>query len=457
VANRTADLEQVAKRVLERLPKGIAADVRVRSERWITMRFANGQVHQPHVEESRGVSLRVARDQRVATATTTDTSPAGVARVVREAVALAANAPVDRRVGPFPSGSGVRPVPYSRSTAELNPESVGTLAAEALRAAGADVEGRRVSGAIHTGTRTLAVANTAGRLVSGVRTASQGSVLVESPAEDPPVSGWAEGSHWDAGKLDAARIGSEALGRMPRTPPRSAKPGIYRVLLEGAAVQDLLGFLSHLGFSGHGEEEGWSCLKGKRGKRLFPEELTLTDDGRSPLGLPVAFDDEGTPKRRTALIDHGVVGPAVTDVVTAGHLGTRLTGHALPPESPFGEWGPVPTSLVLTSSDGASRDELAEVLRNGLIVTRFHYVRIVHPARGVITGMTRDGTYRVKNGEVVEPVRNLRFTESVVDALRHAEGFGRERLRFSDERGVQSLTCPALVTGQFRFTSSTLF
>ncbi len=452
-----ADLERVATRVLERVPSGVAADVRVRSEGWTTMRFANGHVHQPHVEEARSVSLRVVHDHRIATATTTDMRAEGLARLVREAVALAAMAPVDRRVGPFPPARKVRAVPYSRSTAALVPESVGRLAAAALDAAGAETEGVRVSGAVHAGAQTLAVANTSGRLVSGIRTASQGSVLVERPAEDPPVSGWAEGSHWDAGKLRPDRIGTEALRRMPTSPPRSAKPGTYRVLLEGAAVQDIVGFLCHLGFSGHGEEEGWSCLRGKRGKRVFSEEMSLTDDGRSPLGLPAAFDEEGTPKRRIALVDRGVVGPAVTDLVTAGHLGTGLTGHALPPESPFGEWGPVPTSLQLSGRDGASPEELAKVLGNGLIVTRLHYVRIVHPARGVITGMTRDGTYRVRHGEVVEPVRNLRFTESIVEALRRAEAWGRDRGRFSDERGIQSVTCPALVTGRFRFTSATLF
>ncbi len=421
------------------------------------MRFANGHVHQPHVEESRSISLRVAKEQRLGIATTTDTTSEGIARVVRDAVALASIAPVDRRVGPFPSDGRPRPVPYSRSTAALVPEAVGRLAERALDAAGAGDDGYRVSGAVHAGAQTLAVANTSGCLVSGVRTASQASVLVERPADDPPVSGWAEGSHWDAARLDTAGIGREALARMPRTAPKAAKPGAYRVLLGGAAAQEMVGFLGHLGFSGHGEEEGWSCLKSKRGTRFFPENLTLADDGRSPMGLPNAFDEEGTPKRRLALIDAGVVGPAVTDLVTAGHLGAPLTGHALPPESPFGEWGPVPTNMVLSSKDGASEEELAKILGNGLIVTRFHYVRIVHPARGVITGMTRDGTYRVRRGEVVEPVRNLRFTQSVLDALRATEAFGRTRHRFSDERGVQSVTCPALVTARFHFTSATVF
>jgi PmbA protein len=453
---RGAALERVAARVLDRLPDGVTGDVRVREESWTTMRFANGQVHQPHVERSRSASLRAVRDHRIATATTTDVTPAGLARLVREAVALASIAPVDHRVGAFPSGGRPVPAKYSAETARMRPEQVGRLAANALDAAGASEIARRVSGVVNVGTQTVAVANTSGRSVSETRTASQSSVLAEEPARDPPVSGWAEEAHWDARELDTARLGREALARMPTQTLRSVKPGTYRVLLSGAASAELLGFLGHLGFSGHGEEEGWSCLKERRGRRAFPKAVSLIDEGRSPHGLPVGFDEEGTAKRRSELIDAGVVGPPVTDLVTAGHLATKLTGHALPPESPFGEWGPVPTSMVFGAGDVDEADLAGEV-RDGLLVTRFHYVRVVHPARGVITGMTRDGTYRIRKGEIAEPVRNLRFTQSVVEALHDLTAWGRERRRYSDERGLQCVAAPAMAIGKFRFNSSTLF
>jgi PmbA protein len=453
---RGAALERVAARVLDQLPEGVTGDVRVREESLTTMRFANGQVHQPHVERSRSASLRAVRDHRIATATTTDMTPAGLARLVREAVALASIAPVDHRVGPFPTGARARPAQFSRETARMVPEQVGRLAARALDAAGATDVARRVSGVVNVGSKTLAVANTSGRSVSETRSASQASVLAEEPARDPPVSGWAEGAHWDARKLDTAQLGREALERMPTRTLRSAKPGTYRVLLSGAAAAELIAFLGHLGFSGHGEEEGWSCLKDRRGRRAFPKGVSLIDDGRSVDGMPAGFDEEGTPKRRTALIDEGVVGKPVTDLVTAGHLSAKLTGHALPPESPWGEWGPVPTSMGFGAGDVAEADLPAEV-RDGLLVTRFHYVRVVHPARGVITGMTRDGTYRIRRGEVAEPLRNLRFTQSVPEALRDLEAWGRERRRYGDERGLACITSPAMVIRRFKFTSATVF
>jgi PmbA protein len=85
-------------------------------------------------------------------------------------------------------------------------------------------------------------------------------------------------------------------------------------------------------------------------------------------------------------------------------------------------------------------------------------VRVVDPGRGIITGMTRDGTYRIERGEVVGPARNLRFTESVIAALHGTELMARaRRIHNSDERGASSSTCGALLTRSFRFTSATLF
>ena len=243
---------------------------------------------------------------------------------------------------------------------------------------------------------------------------------------------------------------------MARQEPRPIPPGTYRVVLRGPALAEALSFLGHLGFSGHGEVEGWSCLRHQRGRRIADPAVHLFDDPRSTATIPQAIDFEGTATRRTALVDHGIAGDVVTDLVTAGRLGRRPTGHALPPESPWGEYGPHPSHLVLAPGD-ASEDELIRTTRNGLLVTRFHYVRIVDPGRGMITGMTRDGTFRIVRGEIAEPVRNLRFTESVVSLLRGIAALGRERRIYSDERGGSSATVPSAAVRAFRFTSATLF
>jgi predicted Zn-dependent protease len=300
------------------------------------------------------------------------------------------------------------------------------------------------------------VANTSGLARAARRSFCRASVLAERPRADPPVSGWSESAEWDLARFRPRALGEEAADRMPDRPPKPIEPGSYRVLLQGSAVAELLQFLGLLGFGGHPEQEGWSCLRRRRGRRIAPETFRLWDDGRSAASLPQAIDFEGRPKRRTALVADGVARDAVTDLVTAGRLGRRRSsGHALPPEAPWGEYGPAPAHQVVDAGD-ASFDELVRETKRGILVTRFWYVRIVHPGRAELTGMTRDGTFRIERGEVAEPVRNLRFTDSVLRTLAGIEALGRERRRYSDD-GFFCVTTPALLARAFRFTSATLF
>ena len=453
--NRRADPVGAAVRDL---PDGVSADARVVRGTWTTIRFANGRIHQPHMERATRVSFRVADAGRLGTATTGDTTPDGIDAVVRAARALARVSPVEPKFPGFPTDSAPRPktVAFSSSTARLGPEAVTRIAETVLAAANSHAPGGRVAGVVNVGSEVRRVVNSRGLDRSTRSSTAQSSVLVDRPERDPPVSGWSEGAHWDAAHLAPETLGREAAERVAATTPESVAPGAYRVVLRGSAVSDLIGFLSVLGFGGHAEDEGWSCLRKKRGRRIAPESVHLVDDARSPSTIPASIDYEGVATRATRLIDHGVAGPPVMDVVTAGRLGKPLTGHALPPESPSGDWGPIPTHMLLAAGD-ASEQELIRATRRGLLVTRFHYVRVVDPGLGIITGMTRDGTYRIERGEVVGPVRNLRFTESVLTALRGTQMLGRARRTYSDERGGISVTCPAILTQSFTFTSATLF
>lgn len=449
---------QLLDALLGRLPSGTEGDARLLRQRYTTVRFANSRVRQPHHEDLCMVSLRVAQDRRIATATTGDLSRDGLRDLMDEAVSLARVAPVEPKFDGFgrPTRRRARPTAYSRSTAGLAPERVAELAHRALAAADAAVERARVAGAVHAGGAELSVATSRGLTAATRWSSVSASVLAERLDAEAPASGWAEGADYSVGRFDPSRLGREAGERVARSAPAPAKPGRYRVVLAGAAVSELLSSLSYLGFGGHAEEEGWSCLAGKRGRAVVSPSVTVVDDATSPVSIPVSVDFEGTPKRRTPLIEEGVAGPPVTDRLTAARLGTEPTGHALPPESPWGEVGPVPTHVVMAPGD-ASFDELVRETRRGILVTRFHYVRVVHPGRSEITGMTRDGTYRIEDGEVAGPLRNLRFTQSVLATLKATTLVGRDRRCYADERGFFSITCPAIASSAFRFTSATVF
>lgn len=444
-------------RVLDLLPANAAADVRLMRDRTGTMRFANGQIHQPHLERSSIVSLRVVLEAKIGIATAGDLTPAGLRRLAASAQKLARVAPADPKFPAFESDDGPLPkIRFSRATAEMTPEGLARLAAGALDGAREVLPDARISGAVHVGTEQLAVANTSGRARYAERAFSQGSVLAELPQRDPPVSGWAEGAHWDARRLDPAALGRRAAETVARSAPASLKPAAYRVLLQPAAFAELIGFLGFLGFNARGDEEGWGALRGKRGRKVAAPAVRLTDDGTSEDGIPQAMDYEGHAKRRHPLLVRGVAGAPVTDLRSAARAGTVPTGHGTPPESPYGDWGPTPTQQLLEPGS-ASFDDLVKRVKNGLLVTRFHYVRVVHAGKSTITGMTRDGTYRIENGAVTTPVKNLRFTESVLGALASVEALGRERYRLGDEGGYASITVPAAAIGRFRFNSATAF
>ncbi len=455
--SESSELLDIAARSLDTLPAGWTGDVRVLAERWGTMRFAVGRLSQPHLEESHYVSLRVVKDHCVGIAATSDVSPAGLRRVSTIARALARVAPPDPTFPDFPSSTGRLPATaYSSATARLTPEAQVRLAEQALAGARSVQPDGRIAGAINVGSEFRVVANTSGLARAAPRSVVQMSVLVDRPDREVQVSGWDEAAHWDVAGLDAARLGRAAAERVPTTVPEAAKPGRYRVLLDGPAAAELLGFLTHLGFNSRGEEEGWSCLRTRRGRSVAPKFVQLTDDGTNPRSIPASFDYEGTPKRPQPLLDHGVAREAAADLRGAAARGTVPTGHASLPESPWGDWGATPSNVIL-SPGSASFDDLLATVGEGILVTRFNYVRVVHPAKSIITGMTRDGTYRVHRGKIGAPVRNFRFTESVLGTMRAIEQIGRATRRYSDERGGSTVTTPALVAGAFRFTSATLF
>jgi predicted Zn-dependent protease len=99
------------------------------------------------------------------------------------------------------------------------------------------------------------------------------------------------------------------------------------------------------------------------------------------------------------------------------------------------------------------REDLVRGLRRGLLVTRFHYTNVVHGKLAVITGMTRDGTFLVEEGEIVGPVRNLRFTQSYLDALAAVEAVASGRRLLRGELGA--VLVPAVRIGSWRFTGAT--
>jgi PmbA protein len=289
------------------------------------------------------------------------------------------------------------------------------------------------------------VANSKGIRASQRRTTSQ---LITVHMAPDGGSGYAEQAAVDATSIDAAALGREAAAKAKATSNAvSVDPGDYPVVLEEYAVIDLLDMLGYLGFSALAVQEGRSFVE--IGRKVGSDLVSIHDDGADVAGLPMAFDYEGVAKQRVDLIDHGVCRGVVYDAQTAARDHRASTGHGLPAPNSY---GPFPINMLMAAGD-TSRADLVAGLDRGLLVTRFHYTNPVHPKLAIVTGMTRDGTFLVEGGRIVGPVRNLRFTQSYLQALAGVVAVGRERKTLRGFLGGSVV--PALRIEAFTFTGAT--
>ena len=408
-------------------------------------RFANSEIHQNVAESNTVVNLRFVDGRRVGCASTNRTDDEALRRLAESAARIARLMPEADEAIHLPEPA---PIAYVHgaaavATAEATPEFRAGAAREVIAAA--DAAGVLAYGSFTTDLEHVALANSLGIRAQEERTWSQLLTVAMGSAGE---AGYAEAAAVDCTSIDVAAVGREAAekARAAREPV-SLPPGDYPVVLEPYAVVDLLDMLGYLGFSALAVQEGRSFFE--PGKVVGSPLVTIVDDAEDLAGAPISFDYEGVPKQRVPLVEAGVCGEAVYDAQTAARAGRRSTGHGLPAPNPY---GPFPLNMIMTAGD-ASRDELIGGLERGLLVTRFHYTNPVHPKLAIVTGMTRDGTFLVEHGRVVGPVRNLRFTQSYLDALAGVQAVGRERRLLRGFLGASLV--PALRIGAFTFTGAT--
>jgi predicted Zn-dependent protease len=177
----------------------------------------------------------------------------------------------------------------------------------------------------------------------------------------------------------------------------------------------------------------------------------VADDVRNELSVGTAFDFEGVPKKRVEVIVGGVATGPVTDLRTSRKLDVANTGHA----SGSNEFGPYAANIVLEPGD-LTYEELIAGVDDGFLVTRFHYTNVLDRPSTLLTGMTRDGIFRISKGEVGQPVHNFRFAQSVLDALGAVTGIGRDQLAIAPDYGAYGSTVtPAVRISGFNFASRT--
>jgi PmbA protein len=414
-------------------------------------RFAGSEVHQPTLIENAVVTLRVVRDSRTGVASTNKVDEDGLAEVARRANEAAESAPPDDRFpGLAPPASPPEVEGYDEETARLGPEGQALRAAAAIEAA----PDFPVYGFFTSALTDLAIASSTGLSLDQQMT----DAVVLVVAADDDGSGYAERTSWRAGSIEPADITREAVAKAKRTKDaREIDAGIYRAVLEPYAFAELLQYFAYDSLGSLGLLEERSYFTGRLGQQVFDEKISIADDALDSRGFPKAFDFEGTPKQRVQLVEHGIARGVVWDRTTAAQAGNgaQSTGHAPPIESR--DWGPLPYALSVAPGEAQSIEELVELVGDGLYITRLHYLGVVDPRQGVVTGMTRDGTFRIRDGKIAEPLVNLRFTVAIPDLLREVYGLTREaRLvnsqSFYGDRYPWGVLVPAIASAHFAVT-----
>lgn len=412
-------------------------------------RFANSTIHQNVAETDAEVRIRTLLGRRIGVAATNNLTEEALAHTLETALEHARLQPENPDFKSLPSPQPIPAVTaFSQATATCSPEQrargAGTICLLARQA------GVVASGALTTAMMEVAVANSLGVWAYFPTTYAEINTVIMSDSS----AGYASALALDVNDLDFEAVGREALGRCIRAQnPRPLDPGEYPVILEPYAVQDFLQMMSYTGFNAVALQEGRSFMAGRLGRQIVDTRISIWDDGLDPAGIPMPFDFEGVPKQHVDLIERGVARGVVYDSYRAAKEGKASTGHALPAPNPM---GPFPLNLFFAPGE-ATVEEMIAGTERGLYVTRFHYTRPVEPTKVVITGMTRDGTFWIEHGEIAYPVKNLRFTQSYLEALNHVAAVGREARLLAGMGPLGRDSVPALQLTAFTFTGTTEF
>ena len=424
------------------------------------LRFGNNELGQSQYTKSRKLSVRVTSAKRQARATTGRLERSLVEKTVLKALSQARAAPEDPDYLPMLEPQQYRTVErYHARTleapAELKANHVG-FAIDLARK-----NGLLASGVLGTSTDHISILNTAGLEAHYRGTTGHFSVTMD--ADNGNQTGYALSTFSDIRDLNPEKVSETALERANLNRDQAdIDPGKYDVVIDPYAWSETLFFLIVSATAGYSPDfgmrqykEGRSYLSGRLGEKIMGENITLEDDAYHPLQTGTPFDGEGHSKSKLSLVENGVLRNLASSRISAHRYGdVTATGHELPLPNPLGE---APTNLVIRGRGGTKTpEELVEKLDRGLLLTRLWYVREVEPRSKTVTGMTRDGTFLVENGEVKRPVKNVRFNQSLLELFSNVEELS-EPVRSTSPFGGPTIVQPGVLARDFNFTGVSVF
>jgi len=422
-------------------------------------RFANNVIHQNVAEENILVSVRTVFDGRTARATTNKLDDENLKRVVQASESLAKVQQPDPDLLPMAPSSATRLIPnrYFQKTAAISPEQRAEIVRQIVSVA--QKSQLTTAGIVSNSESAEGIFNSRGLSQWHSQTSSEISVTMLAADS----SGWQKANSPNSDNLDGTALAQIAARKaVESAKPREIPAGKYTVILEPAAVLDMVGFMFY-DFGGLAILDQRSFLTNRVGTKLFGENISITDDVGHPLQSGSPFDGEGVARQTVQLVQDGTVGRLVYARATAEKMKrsefkdkvglVEPTGHGFPLPNEIGE---APMNIVFAApKDPQTLAQMIASTERGILITRLWYIREVDPYEKILTGMTRDGTFHIEDGKVRHGVRNFRFNESLIHMLSNVEAMGTP-VRASGEESFD-MVVPAMKVREFNFTEVTKF
>lgn len=431
--------------------KGKQAEALIFSSESALTRFAENTISQNVSERSLNIRIRIQDGGKLGLASVNHTGDKELCAAVDQAVEILKAQTPDKNLLPMASPAKTQKTDtgvFDPATAKITPAQRGMKVRELADAC--KKRGLKASGILSNGTHCVTVGNSNGIFQTYRETAADVSATVKA-GED---FGVAFGSGHKFGDIPFLEVAKQAIlkAEMARK-PRAIKPGRYTVILEHCPAASLIVCTSG-GFSARSYLEGRSFLCGKLGTQVFGKGVNIVDNALDGPMAGMPFDYEGMPRTKILLSEDGVAATLLHDRRSARDFGKGAvsTGHALP--QPSG-WSPYPMNMSMTGGK-RSLEEIIKNTERGILVTQLHYINMLRPQTVDITGMTRNGTYWIENGEIAYPIKNMRMTESVVNALNRVEELSSD-LKLTESDHGRKLYVPAMKIRDFHFSSGTEF
>ena len=407
------------------------------------VRFARNSVTTAGASSGYSLAIVAKFGQKIGTVTASEFSDASLQRAARNAEEIAKLSPDNPEAMPMLGAQSYAPLnPYFEDAASATPD----WRAKAVKTAIDEAKKTNVvaAGFVETSAQIQAVATSKGQFGYGRFTAADYNLTARTP--DGSGSGWASKSYNELRLLDPVRLAGTAIDKAARSQnPTAIEPGKYTVVLEPAAMADLI---VNLIFSANARpaDEGRSFFAKKGGgtrvgEQIVGDKVRLYSDPAHPLAPSLPFDGQGLPVKQIDWVEKGVLKNLSYSRFWAQKQGKEAT--------------PNPGNLIMEGGT-ASMDDLIRGVERGVLVTRFWYIRSLDPQTLLVTGLTRDGLFLIEKGKVTRPVKNMRWNERQVFALNNLDAMTPAERTVSGE-GVGgsgfAVVCPAARIREFTFTS----